>query len=119
MSSYNFVSTAEAVDFQRIIDESPVNTAIFLVEHKLRSGEPIGWELFTHVNLAHSKATNCLHEWIGAETSDYVAFCTSDEEDWYLVLALPGKVPGWVKQGVEKIRAELNPKDTVTKVTLV
>jgi hypothetical protein len=116
---YSFVSTPEDVDFQRIIDESPTNTAILLVEHKLRNGEPVCWDLFTNISLEYHKTTNQLHELIGAEDSDYMAFNTSDGIDWYLVISIPGKAPGWVKQGIEKIRAELNPKNLVTRVTLV
>lgn len=112
--SYSFVSREEDVDYARILRETPESEDFVLVQTADRRGRPKGWLLLVRNRVLDLPGTENL-----TLDGEYMS------ESWgYGVPRVDarsrsgsGKFPAEIKQEIEAIRAQLNPKNCRTTVT--
>ena len=113
--SYSFVSREEDVDYARIIKEAPESEDFILVERKSRSGRPKDWMLLVRDRVLNRPETKNLlldGEYLSGSWGYKVPGLLYARSRSGL-----GKFPAKIKQEIEVIRAQLNPKNCRTTVT--
>jgi hypothetical protein len=128
MSNYRFTSTAENVDFERVIKEAAAGTPFILSESRDRkTNKPISWALFVNVSLLEDKRVSSIYKDFFAilhEKLYYSLKSMKDQPDNILLEAFIsltglGRVPGVINSVLNRIEThDLNPKDVITHVKL-
>lgn len=139
MEKYDFVSTVEGIDVERIVKEAPKGTPFILIEVKEKdSNRKLGWALLVrnsvlnHPDLASEVGEDYIRGYSLGERDlggDIIPWIVGD--DWgssylggirlhsFRVISGEGKFPGYIKQEIAGIRGILNPKNIRTTVSYV
>lgn len=123
MSTYHFVSRFEDIDLPRMIYEAPVGTPYILAESKdKKTNKPLTWTLLVNVNvvLENPAVYSEDKEDLAGATSGVLSVLdlhTKEGSSWMLI-GDDGRTPSEVRILLQNINKALNPKNTITEVSL-
>jgi hypothetical protein len=114
---YTFVAKNEDVDYLRIIDETPANTPVILVEERSRRNQPRNWTLLISglvLNNTSLRGRRVLGKRI---SPNWGAKIDQPGYGHYRYICGKGKFPGIVKQQIVKLLSNKREKDTLAHVS--